>query len=172
MGPRERAIIAAAIITAVGAILAAFIYGVLPKLLTVQATTTTSVSVGAPTSNPVPTPTATPTPIPTPVYASSFPTDPASAANYLGITTNDASFRAIPDGAGPSNLIGWQISANRDVTVSIGGGICIDFVKDPNHTHVTSGTFTDLSPTRIRSISKVQIFVPGGYQLSFYRTPC
>ncbi|SRR6266568_4116724 len=53
MGPRERAIIIAALITTIGGVIVAFMYIVLPRVLPVQTSTTTAISFGAPTNTPV-----------------------------------------------------------------------------------------------------------------------
>ena len=104
--------------------------------------------------------------------SASFPTTPESAAIYIGIAMADASFRPIPDGATPETLIGWQISANRDITVSIKPNICMDFSNTPTDTQVISGNIESRPNGRLRSINQVNILVPSGKQLSFYKKGC
>lgn len=53
MSPRDRAIIIAAIITAIGGIIVAFMYIVLPRVLPVQISTTTTTSFGPSANTPV-----------------------------------------------------------------------------------------------------------------------
>ncbi len=104
--------------------------------------------------------------------STSVPTTPESAAIYLGIAMTDASFIPISDGATPETLIGWQISANRDITVSLKPNICMDFSNAPTDTHVISGNVESRPNGRLRSINQVKILVPSGKQLSLYKTGC
>ena len=52
MGPRERAIVYAAIIGAVATVLAAFVYVTIPKLFPLSATNSTTISVGGQSQTP------------------------------------------------------------------------------------------------------------------------